>query len=44
MYPEDLDLIASVGTMCNSTVTQQGSDISVKRTESSVWELSLVGE
>ncbi|XP_020500180.2 interleukin-21 receptor [Labrus bergylta] len=42
MYPEDLEDVTSIGTMCTATVTQQDSRGVVKGMESSVWELSHV--
>uniref|UniRef100_UPI0037E84271 interleukin 21 receptor, tandem duplicate 1 n=1 Tax=Semicossyphus pulcher TaxID=241346 RepID=UPI0037E84271 len=42
MYPEDLEEITSIGTMCTATVTQQGGPVIMNGTESSSWELSHV--
>ncbi|XP_074540560.1 interleukin 21 receptor, tandem duplicate 1 [Halichoeres trimaculatus] len=42
MYPENLEDVAYVGTMCNTTFTQHGGGVSVKGVESSVWDLGHV--
>ncbi|KAM6995269.1 uncharacterized protein LKV04_007493 [Tautogolabrus adspersus] len=42
MYPENLEDVTSIGTMCTATVTQQDARGAVKGTESSIWELSHV--
>ncbi|XP_034553953.1 interleukin 21 receptor, tandem duplicate 1 [Notolabrus celidotus] len=40
MYPDNMDDVTFVGTMCTAMVTQQGGDVQMN--ESSVWELSHV--
>ncbi|XP_070768676.1 interleukin 21 receptor, tandem duplicate 1 [Enoplosus armatus] len=42
MYPEMLDEVATIGTMCTATVTQQGDQVIMNASESSPWALSDV--
>lgn len=44
MYPDMFDDIASVGTVCNATASQQGDREIMSPSESSSWALSDVGK
>lgn len=43
MSPDDLELVASIGTQCNATAIPGGDGATVASAESSTWQLSEVG-
>ncbi len=44
MYPEMLDEVTSVGTVCTATVRRYGDQVIMNASESSSWELCDVGK
>ncbi|XP_042346783.1 interleukin 21 receptor, tandem duplicate 1 [Plectropomus leopardus] len=42
MYPEELYIVASIGTMCTATVSHKGHQVLINDNESSTWALSKV--